>query len=216
MDSGDFLQRYFGMPPGGRIAVALRHSLETAVAMVGGDEGSLLAYDEDANDLCFVATVGNPDSERALLGQRVPLGQGITGLAAESGEVQVGAPNYKDITQTERLGAGPEAVVAAPILAGDDLYGVVTSVSFAAGRRFGAREAELYARFAGIFAALLEAQRLSVPRSGAAPVAFGAARGRETALAERLGDLARGDPASLEALERMLDAFERLVARGRG
>lgn len=40
-------------------------------------------------------TIGNRSSEMTLIGQRVPLGKGITGLAAQMREVQIGAPAFK-------------------------------------------------------------------------------------------------------------------------
>ena len=72
-----------------------------------GNDGSSVIPDENLGELRFIATVGNEESEKALKGQRVPLGSGITGLAAATREVHVGAPTFKDIHQTERLSAGP-------------------------------------------------------------------------------------------------------------
>lgn len=185
-------------------------TLDTAVELVDGDEGSLLAHNAAAADLCFVMTVRNPDSEQTLLGQRVPLGQGITGLAAESGSVQVGAPIFKDIHQSERLRAGPEAVVAAPMLVGEELLGVITAVSFTAGRRFGAREAEIFARFAAITGALIEATRTQPHADGSRPLAYGASSEREEAALQRLARIARRDAKALSAIERLVDAAEQL------
>src|SRR6202008_1958969 len=108
-----------------------------------------------------VATVGNEESEKALLGQRVPLGSGITGLAAATGEVHVGAPTFKDVHQTERLSAGPEAVVAAPLLAGERVVGGMSGGSVPPGRRCGQHEVAVYGEHAAVMAALLEqGQRL--------------------------------------------------------
>lgn len=211
MDSDQYVERYFGVLAGGRLTRAVRTALDWAVDTVGGSEGSLLAHDEQANDLCFVMTARNPESEAALLGQRVPLGQGITGLAAASGEVQVGAPVYKDVQQTERLSDGPEAVLAAPVLLGEELVGVITAVTFEPGRRFGAAEAERFARAAAVIAALLEAAR----GHGGPALAYGAAAQREEAVLERLRLLARRDPDALAAVEQLLQAVERLAALGR-
>jgi GAF domain-containing protein len=128
----------------------LRFLLQTAVDAIGGDEGSLLAYDPGANDLCFAMTVGNDEAESRLVGQRLPIGAGVTGLAAATRQVQVGAPVYHDIEQTKRKGADPEAVLAAPMVDDDRLIGVFTVVSFAAGRRFGAKEANIGGRLATV------------------------------------------------------------------
>jgi len=213
MTSDELLERYFGLVQGGRLGFAVRSALEAAVATVGAEEGSLLAHDEAADDLCFVMTVGNPESERTLLAQRVPLGQGITGLAAAKGEVQVGAPVFKDVKQSERLSVGPEAVQAAPPLVGEELLGVITAVSFVAGRRFGAREAELFERTAQVIAALIETAVASGGGS-AVPAAYGAAARREEEVLERLRQILRRDPKALDAVESLVTAVERLVAVG--
>jgi GAF domain-containing protein len=213
MNSDELLERYFGLLPGGRLGLAVRSALEAAVATIGAEEGSLLAHDEAADDLCFVMTVGNPESERTLLAQRVPLGQGITGLAAAKGEVQVGAPVYRDVKQSERLSDGPESVLAAPLLVGEELLGVITAVTFVDGRRFGAREAELFERTAQVIAALIETAAAS-SGGAAVPAAYGAASRREEAVLERLRQVLRRDPAALEAVESLVAAIERLVAVG--
>lgn len=214
MTSDELLERYYGLLPGGRLGLAVRSALEAAVATVGAEEGSLLAHDEAADDLVFVMTVGNAEAERTLLAQRVPLGQGITGLAAAKGEVQVGAPIFKDVKQTERQSAGPEAVLAAPLLVGEELLGVITAVSFVHGRRFGSREAELFERTAQVIAALIETAVASGSGGAAVPAGYGAASRREEVVLERLRQVLRRDPAALEAVESLIAAIERLVAVG--
>jgi len=213
MTSDELLERYFGLLPGGRLGLAVRSALEAAVATVGAEEGSLLAHDEASGDLCFVMTVGNAESERTLLAQRVPLGQGITGLAAAKGEVQVGAPVFKDVKQSERLSDGPEAVMAAPLMVGEELLGVITAVTFVAGRRFGSAEAELFERTAQVIAALIETAVASTG-GAAVPAAYGSSTRREEVVLERLRQILRRDPQSLEAVESLVGAIERLVGVG--
>lgn len=194
---------------------AMRRVLALAVASIEADEGSFLALDDTLGELRFVATVGNEESEKALKGQRVPLGSGITGLAAATREVHVGAPTFKDVHQTERLLAGPEAVVAAPLLAGDRVLGVMTGVSFQLGRRFGQREVALYGEHAAVMAALIEqGQRLDaigVLEAGGSHAAPGAA-GLEKEIVERLARLVSGRPEALGAAARLLEAIEGLVS----
>ena len=147
---------YFGVAPESKEAQLLRFLLQTAVDAIGGDEGSLLVYDPKANDLAWAMTVGNAESERKLLGARLPMGKGLTGLAAATHEVQVGAPIYHDVEQTKRKSSDPEAVVAAPMLTDEKLIGVITTVSFETGRRFGAKEANICGRFAKLAAVIVE------------------------------------------------------------
>ena len=60
-----------------------------------GAQGSLLVLDEKKKELVFAMTVGNRSSEMTLIRQRVPLGKGITGLAAQMRGAQIGAPAFK-------------------------------------------------------------------------------------------------------------------------
>ena len=154
------LLEHFGMLP--EDTALLRLVLTTAVEAIEADEGSLLLRDPDTRDLYFAITVGDPDHERDLPGQRVPVGRGVVQLAAATQQVQIGAPTFRDIQQTERQTGGPEAVIAAPLISGSDTIGVLTAVTFKQGRRFGGVDAKLYGRLATIAAVLIEQhQRIS-------------------------------------------------------
>jgi GAF domain-containing protein len=192
---------------------ASRRLLTLAVNAVDAEEGSLLLWDEQINELRFVATVGNPESEAVLKGQRVPLGKGVTGLAAATRDVQVGAPTYADIQQTERLAGGPEAVVAAPLIAADRLLGVMTGVSFRPGQRFGRDEATAYGEFAAVMAVLLEqARRLdaaSALQSGGGVLTGSAAVERE--IVDRLARIVGDHPDVMNAVAQLFEAIETLI-----
>ena len=170
--------RYFGIIEESREARLLRLLLESVVQAVGGEEGSLLVHDAGAGDLRFAMTVGDRASEQKLLGQRVPLGEGITGLAAATFEVQTGAPTFHNVHQTEGKSSGPEAVIAAPMVSNDQLLGVITSVSFKPGKRFDSNDARLCGRLATVAAVVIEQhmklrdreeERSAVPASGLDP-----------------------------------------------
>ena len=192
----ELLERYLGVLPGIGEDDVLRLIVETGVRAVGGDEGSLLIYDPETEELVFTMTYGG--SEETLIGQRFPLGQGITGLAASSGEVQIGAPKYKDVTQSESMGK-IQSVIAAPMKLGDEpSIGVVTAVSTKADKRFTMADGELYACLATV-AALVVHQLQRIKRLE------GAAEGRATESAEALPS----DPAQQEVLERV----NRLLSR---
>src|ERR1700730_15950611 len=103
---------HFGILPESADADLLRLVLTTAVETIDADEGSLLLRDDGTGDLRFAMTVGDPDREEKLIGERVPVGRGVVQLAAATQEVQIGAPTFRDIKQTERETGGPEAVIA--------------------------------------------------------------------------------------------------------
>jgi hypothetical protein len=209
-----WLSRAIGVGGTGMEVQALRRLLTLAITTVDAAEGSLLVWDDDIGELRFVATVGNEASEAALIGQRVPLGKGITGLAAVTREVQVGAPTYRDIRQTERLAAGPEAVVAAPLVAADRLLGVITGVTFKPGQRFGRREAMAYGEYASVIAVLLEqARRLAAVAAledGADMMPSGTAT-MEREIVERLARLMSSRGRVLGGVARLLEAIEALT-----
>lgn len=129
----------------------LRTIAELAVETIGGDEGSLLVVDGD--ELAFVMTVGSSESEAALRGQRVPIGEGITGLAAASRDVQIGPPSFEGVEQ----GAPnePRQVVAAPMLDGDRLVAVMTVITFHPDKRFHNQHADFLMRLGRVAGAVL-------------------------------------------------------------
>lgn len=145
------MSQLLALAPKSSEADVLRLLIELGCQYVRGEEGSLLVLDPDARELVFAMTVGSRSSEKELVGQRVPLGQGITGLAAATEEVQIGAPTFSDIKQSGKDQSDrPSAVLAAPMLAGDELVGVITTVSFEPNRRFTADDAVLYGRIAAV------------------------------------------------------------------
>jgi hypothetical protein len=193
---------------------AMRRLLKLAVSAIDGEEGSYLALDDEMGDLRFVATVGNSDSEKALQGQRLRPGDGVTGLAAATREVQVGAPIFKDIHQSERLVSGPEAVVAAPLVINDRLLGVMTGVSFRPGRRFGQPEAATYGEFAVVAATLLEQGRRLQAIADLQADGLSASRGTiraEKEIARLLSRLASRSDETIGEIARLLDAVDSLV-----
>lgn len=155
------LATYLGVSSTGREAMVLRLLIELGAQVVGAEEGSLLVLDEKRQELVFAMTVGSRSSERVLIGQRVPLGKGITGLAAQTHEVQIGAPSFRTRQAKRRAGGAsePEAVLAAPMLIEDRLIGVLTAVSFAPGKRFTSGDALLYGRIAAVGGVVVDQSR---------------------------------------------------------
>jgi GAF domain-containing protein len=155
------LATYLGVSGSGQEAEILRLLIELGAQVVGAEEGSLLVLDEKRQELVFAMTVGSRSSESVLLGQRVPLGKGITGLAAQTHEVQIGAPTFRT-RQAKRPARGasePEAVLAAPMLIQDRLVGVLTAASFVPGKRFGSADALLYGRIAAVAGVVVDQSR---------------------------------------------------------
>jgi hypothetical protein len=181
----------------------LRVLIELGAQVVDASEGSLLVFDPEKNDLAFAMNVGGSD---VLIGQRVPLNQGLTGLAAATREVQIGAPTFKGVKQAS---SGPEAVIAAPMLVGDDLVGVITAVSFVSGKRFTARDGDLYSRLAAIAGVVVDQRRrLNAAASGVQTTSTGP----EHTVAASIGRIAKSRPDALKGLATILAEIEALVA----
>jgi len=144
------LELYLAIAPRSPEAHVLRLLVELGVQCVHADEGSLLVLDKEKEDLVFCMTAGS--SESTLIGQRVPLGEGLTGLAAVTHEVQIGSATFDGVTQTEEHSGSraPHDLIAAPMLAAGELVGVVTAVNFGPERHFSGEHAQLFGRIAAV------------------------------------------------------------------
>jgi transcriptional regulator with GAF, ATPase, and Fis domain len=185
----------------------LKLIIELGARTVGADEGSLLVLNEAGTHLVFAMTWGSADNK--LLGQTVPIGEGITGLAAATGDVQVGAPTYDSVDGTDRRGSGPTAVLAAPMTAGGNVIGVLTAVSFAKDKRFAGDDMKTYGQYAAI-AGLLVSQRQAIARLEQS----GASRGAdaiEQRIADAAGKIARAGADKREQLARVLEACAAMI-----
>jgi len=212
------LSTFLGVARKSHEEAVLRLLVNLGLQVVGGDEGSLLVLDAADDALVFAMTVGDAESEKQLLGKRVPFGKGITGLAAMTQDVQIGAPTYRDVHQSERMSQAegePETVMAAPMLVGDDLVGVITAVSFQSGKKFSADDALLYARLASVAGLVVDqarrlrgVQALEDPNPGSADDEATA----EMRIARSVSRIARTRPDKLEEVATLLAAIERLSA----
>jgi transcriptional regulator with GAF, ATPase, and Fis domain len=135
--------------------------IELGAQFVGALEGSLLVVDETSNELVFAMTVGRETSEKPLVGQRVPMGKGLVGLAAQTHEVQIGAPTFHLPQDQEKRhqAEAPRAEIAAPLLIDETLIGVITAVSFKEDKKFSSIDALLYARIAWVAAIVIDQRR---------------------------------------------------------
>ncbi|MER9216809.1 GAF domain-containing protein [Mesorhizobium sp. M0663] len=215
----DLVRRYLGIQPRTSEDQVLRLTVETGVRAVGADEGSLLVFDPERNDLTFVMTYGNAESEAALIGRRVPIGESLMGLAAETGEVQLGAPRFKDPDHTQALD-GVKAVIAAPMMIGERLIGVITAISNKDGKRFTMDDAELYACLATIAALMLNQSLVlrSLSHGSAMddvqPASF-AGEPLEQEILQRVARLLQRDRTVVREVARVLKAIEAMSLRAR-
>lgn len=196
---------------------ALRLSVELGIQTVDADEGSLLVLDERSQELVFALTVGDKQSESILVGQRVPMGKGLTGLAALTGEVQVGTPTYASVQQAEhRLESGPRYLIAAPMFANDRLVGILTAASFRHERQFSPEDVRLFGRvaaLAGIVVAEGQREKIQMDTLDNNFVAESEIETVQHQLADTLSRIAQGDISRLRAMLQILNQVEFLAAK---
>ena len=100
--------------------------VDLARVAFGAAACSVAEVDADTGELVYVASVGEGADE--TIGMRLPLGRGIAGYAAASGETVAvddvsRDPRFaRDVA--ERTGYVPRSVLVAPIARGDDVLGV--------------------------------------------------------------------------------------------
>jgi sigma-B regulation protein RsbU (phosphoserine phosphatase) len=212
------ISRYLSILPQTPEEKILHLLIEVGREIVGADEGSLLVFDESTQELVFAMTVGR-NSETTLLGQRVPLGSGLTGLAALTHEVQTGAPTFNDIRQPENVTSTPEqpsAVLAAPMLVNDVLVGVLTAISFEKTKRFSGRDAQLYVSFAAIGGLVVQQRRklaMFEESSSGLPLqeTLSESHQAEQAILATLRRILSRSPESVMQVASLLTAIDRLI-----
>jgi sigma-B regulation protein RsbU (phosphoserine phosphatase) len=212
------LRTYLGISYQSPEDKVLRLLIELGGQFVGAEEGSLLVLDDEARELVFAMTVGSGASEEALVGQRVPLGAGITGLAAQTHEVQIGAPTFDTDQAAEHKTAEgrPKSVLAAPMLIGDRLVGVITAVSFRPDKRFGSADATLYGRIAAVAGVVVEQRRKlsaieALQRGEAAPAPVNEAERLDGQILDTVSRLVAARPGVKARIARLLADVESLM-----
>ncbi len=222
-DPSPELSTYFAILPQTSEEKILRLLIELGCQVVDANEGALLLLDRGSKELVFSMVVGTRTGKEGLTGKRVPLGKGLTGLAAATREVQVGAPAFRDLGQSRSGVAGGDsgmAVIAAPMLAGEELVGVLTAVSFREGARFGSRESALYGRFALVAGLVVEQRRrladaADLEGSKGGQTQFTRSLSQRDVLEQKIvhcvGRLVRTRPSSLEHVARILESVEKML-----
>lgn len=219
----DILRRTLGLSRAHDEPAVLRLLVDLGRQVIDAEEGSLLVLERSRRRLVFAMTCGSRASEETLLGQSVPLGKGITGLAAATGEVQIGSTTYRGVRQSRRPGASardPTAVLAAPMIVDGEVVGVLTAASFRRGRLFTSDDAALYAKIASVAGVVVDQRRHldALERAGRRRAPARARTGAERERARLAGSVARlaaGGRGRLARVARVLSALEDLCGRGR-
>ena len=141
---------------------AIENLLFLSLSVVSGSQGAFLSVDKDRNLLRFEAVavcagllpIIDTISER-LVGKSVPIGEGVTGRAAATREVQFATSADGSIFSRVDGDGKPNAVLAVPVLKGEELVGVMTAVCFDREHELSGTAKDTYVAAAQIAAELL-------------------------------------------------------------
>jgi GAF domain-containing protein len=135
--------------------------VETAAAVIGANAGALFLIDETASELVFEVAIG-PKAEAAKK-FRVPLGHGIAGLVAVSGQPMAVADADRDPRQASDIaraaGYVPRSILCVPLVYGERVTGVLELLDKSGAATFGAHDMETLGLFANQAAVAIEQSR---------------------------------------------------------
>ncbi|MBA2641534.1 MAG: GAF domain-containing protein [Actinobacteria bacterium] len=128
----------------------LRMIIETAADVIDAESAVLLLLDEEGDELVFDVTFGVEDEE--VRGVRLPIGHGIAGLVAASGQpiaVSDAAGDSRVAREiAESLPYVPQSILCVPLFYNDRLIGVLEVIDKEGGRSFTSRDIETLGAFA--------------------------------------------------------------------
>ncbi|MEV6246035.1 GAF domain-containing protein [Streptomyces sp. NPDC051742] len=128
----------------------LQSVVDTARAIFGAQASSILLLETEKDELVFEAVSGQ--GQDFLVGRRFPAGRGIAGWVAASGEPMV-VDDLHDSTSFDRdiarsTGYVPDALMAAPLVHGDRVLGVLEVLDPSPQARSSLTELDLLCLFA--------------------------------------------------------------------
>ncbi|APE19986.1 MULTISPECIES: GAF domain-containing protein [Streptomyces] len=157
--------------PDPAMAELLQSVVDTARAIFGAEASSILLLETTADELVFEAVSGQ--GQEFLVGRRFPAGRGIAGWVAASGEPMVVDDLHQstsfDRDVAESTGYVPNALMAAPLLHGDRVLGVLEVLDPSPQARSSLTELDLLSLFARQAAVALHVLTTHAPRRPPAP-----------------------------------------------
>ena len=195
----------------------LEQLIQIGLKILNASQGSLLVAEPDKKNLRFAMVTSKSGLTNArrplasLVGKTVPVGEGVTGMAALTHDVQTStrASGGRKLYHVRGDGS-PDAVLAAPLLMGEHLVGVITAVRFGRGKPFSPEECRTYGMFANIAAMVVDQQqRLATLARAPMSVAMGSRLRKEADLVRDVLSFVRSKPEKLDVLHEMLNLLMR-------
>jgi GAF domain-containing protein len=142
---------------------ALDQVVETAADVLDAEAASLFLLDEDTEELVFVVALGAKADEVKQF--RVPVGHGIAGYVASTGQPIAIADASQDPRFAREIGEAidyvPSTILCVPMYLGDRLIGVLELMDKAHGAHFSASDMAVLGRFANLAAITVDETRLT-------------------------------------------------------
>lgn len=207
-----------GLQDDKRVKFVLEQLIQIGLRILNASQGSLLVVEPDKKNLRFAMVASKPGlanvqlSVAQLVGKTVPIGEGITGMAALTHDIQTstrasGGEKFFHV----RGDGSPNAVLAAPLLIGDHLVGVITAVRFGRCKPFATEECRTYGMLANIAAAVVDQhQRLATLAGAPMSAAIGSDERKECDLVRDVLAFVRAKPERIDAVHEIFNAVARL------
>lgn len=187
----------------------------TAADVISARAGALFLLDEEAQELVFEVALGGKAEE--VKKHRVPLGSGIAGLVALSGQPLAVSDASSDPRQArdiaEDVGYIPESILCVPLVYGDETIGVLELLDKEGAPSFSAADMEALGLFARQAAAALQQSRTHTNLAALVAEIVESAGGAVGEGSAALAALAEADPASRRARE-LAGLVHEIAARG--
>lgn len=141
----------------------LRSIVETAARIFNAAAASILLVDQQEKVLVFRVAYGKSNSD--LVGRKFPLAKGIAGYVAMTGQ-PLAVSNVQQDTRfnqdfAKSTGYVPSSILAVPLLASENVIGVMEVLDKINANSFGIQDMELLSMFAGQAAiAIDQSQRM--------------------------------------------------------
>ena len=136
--------------------------VQTAAHVISARAAALFLVDEDAQELVFEVALGSKAEEVREF--RLPLGHGIAGLVAVSGQPMAVSDAKSDPRQasdiSESVGYAPESILCVPLFYEDRVVGVLELLDKEGSPSFSASDMEALGLFANQSAVAIEQSRL--------------------------------------------------------
>jgi signal transduction protein with GAF and PtsI domain len=175
--------------------------VETAARAIQAQAASLFLIDEQSQELVFEVALG--EKAEAVKAFRVPLGQGIVGLVAMTGQSMSVADARQDPRHhseiSKQVGYVPTSILCVPLFYGDQVIGALELLDKTGGEAFTPGDAELLGLFANQAAVGIEEARQHQQLASLAEATILGKGTPATGTASSGGP--GGEEAGLEALE---------------